>query len=82
MKLKECLIFLLAINLNPLGLWLNASTFEKFFEQKSCNIQQDEEHLPKASWMLQQPSRKGKPEHNQVKQVVVLPLAQSEYEQE
>lgn len=49
MKLKECLIFLLVINLNPLGLWLNASTFEKFFEQKSCNIQQDEEHLPKAS---------------------------------
>lgn len=49
MTFKECIIFILAINLNPLGLWLNASTFEKFFEQKSYNIQQDEEHLPKAS---------------------------------
>ena len=49
MSLKQCIIFLLAVNLNPLGLWINVSTFGKFFEQKICNIQQDEEHLPKAS---------------------------------
>nr|DAO86062.1 MAG TPA: hypothetical protein [Bacteriophage sp.] len=49
MKLKECLIFLLAINLNPLGLWLNSLVVNNFINQQDHNIQNDEKHLPSTS---------------------------------
>lgn len=46
MTFKECIIFILAINLNPLGLWINSFTFEEFFNQQDHNIQNNEKHLP------------------------------------
>lgn len=49
MTFKECIIFILAINLNPLGLWIDSFVLPKFFDQTSQYIQNDEEHLPKAS---------------------------------
>ena len=49
MTFKECIIFILAINLNPLGLWINSFTFEKFFNQETHCVDQDKIRLPSAS---------------------------------
>ncbi|KOQ98392.1 hypothetical protein ABW51_00415 [Haemophilus sp. C1] len=49
MTFKECIIFILAINLNPLGLWIDSFVLPKFFDQTSQYIQNDEEHLPTTS---------------------------------
>ena len=49
MTFKECIIFILAINLNPLGLWLNSLTLEAYFNQQNQYLQSNEEHQPESS---------------------------------
>ncbi|MCT8672279.1 hypothetical protein KZ341_10455 [Glaesserella parasuis] len=49
MTLKKCLLLLLLINLNPIGLWLNSFAFNNFFTDQPPYLQEDKKALPECS---------------------------------
>ncbi|MCT8801639.1 hypothetical protein KZ412_11205, partial [Glaesserella parasuis] len=49
MTLKKCLLLLLLINLNPIGLWLNSFAFNNFFNDQPHYLQEDKKALPECS---------------------------------